>query len=127
LAAVAFRPTERSFGAMTACVVRIGDAVQDQQQRRAFHRIQQLIQVARQRQLAGEGDHALMAAGADDLVETLGIDRHHAHAMLLGVCDQVGHAAVVAAGVDEDLFHRLGLVAQPRGHRVEAENHFIFH
>ena len=110
-----------------AQVVRVGDAVEYQQQWRAVDGVQQLIEIARQRQLRRKGDHALVTARADDFVETRRIDGHDAHVGRLGGGDHVFHAAVDAAGIDENFFHGRRFMTQTRGDGVEAENHFILH
>jgi len=68
----------------SAEVMRIGDAVEQQEQWRSFDRVEQFVKIARQRELADARDHALMAAGADHRVESLVVGLDDAHIGSLG-------------------------------------------
>ena len=79
-----------------AQVVRIGHAVQDQQQRRPFDHIEHFIDVHRQLAFFGQRHHALVAGAARQAVQALHADRMQAAAGALGLLDERLHALVAA-------------------------------
>ena len=110
LATVAFTPTARSFGTTTrmraervraaqarAQVVRVGDAVEHQQQRRLGGMLEHVGErYVRHRGVDG-GDDALVTLLPRELVEPALVDRVHANAGDLRALDQIAHAADRAA------------------------------
>ncbi|MCY1546821.1 hypothetical protein D9M68_828410 [compost metagenome] len=102
-----------------AQVVRVGHAVQDQQQRRAFDHVEHLIHVHRQLTLVRQRHHALVAGAAGQAVQALHRHRMQAAARFFGLLDERLHPLVAARCLYIDFPDRFGGVAQPRDNRVK--------
>ena len=105
--------------------MRIGHAVQDQQQRRPFDHIEHFIDVHRQLAFFGQRHHALVAGAARQAVQALHADRMQAAAGALGLLDERLHALVAARRFYVDFLDRIGRVAQPRDHRVKPARTWV--
>ena len=107
-----------------AQVVRVGHAVQHQQQRRPLHAIEQVVQRAGGRQRLRAGDHALVAGAARQPGQPHAVGLDGAQAGLLHLVQELAHARVLAAGIHVDLGEGPGGGAQAHAHCVEAEQDF---
>jgi hypothetical protein len=93
-------PVARSRGAQ---VVRIGHAIQHEQQRRTLEAVEQRVEVVRERAQHHPGDHALVSAAAGEAVEPPGGHAQQAHAGPLGKADEIARTCVRAPFVEVDL------------------------
>jgi hypothetical protein len=102
-------------------VVRIGDAVEHQEQG-LLDLVEQLLDRVGHAFHLHPGDHALVPAAAVEPVQALGRHADEVDLRALGRGGKVLRARVVARLVEEDLDHRGGVGAHAREHRVEAED-----
>ncbi len=102
-------------------VVRVGDAVQDQQQRR-FGR---MLEHVAERDMGHRGvdgrDDTLVTLVPCKLVEPALVDRMHANAGDLRALDQVARPSVVPSRGDVQLAHGCRSLAQPGGDCVKSD------
>lgn len=100
--------------------MRIGHAVEHQQQRRTLDAVEQLGQVLRERQVLDAGHHALVALGMREPPEARLVGRDQPDPGLLRGGEEIDHAAIAPRLVVQDLGDRRRIVAQPRGDRVKT-------
>jgi hypothetical protein len=103
-------------------IVRILDAVEDQQQGRLFERIEHVVERDVTLCWIDGGDHSLVPGAGRHRRQAPGLHRQHAHLGELRLRQQVAQPRVVATGIDVDLVHRAGVVAQFGECGMEAEN-----
>ena len=92
-----------------------------------MYAIDQLGQIARQRQLSCTSDHALMPACSDHRVKALIIGVNDAHICGLRHAQQITHATIMARRIDVDFFDGGCVMAYPRRDSVKAEDMSGFH
>jgi len=107
-----------------AQVVRIGHAVEDQQERRLPQGVEQVVQRTRRRQRLDAGDHALVAAAAGQARQAQAVRLDRAQARFLGLLQELPHAGVLAGRVDVELQDGFRCRAQAHPDRMEAEQDF---
>ena len=105
-----------------AQVVRIGDAVEHEQQRRLRWMLEDIGERDVRQRGIDLGDDALMALRSRELVEAPVIDGVNAHASRFRPLDQLARPVVTTAGGHEQLAQRLRVLAQPCGDRVESDD-----
>ena len=100
--------------------MRVLHAVEDEDQRVLVQAVEHVGELDLAPGGVDLGDHALVAAGADEGVELVALALGDAHAGGLGLGEELAHARVLAVGGEKDLEHRVGHVAQLGGDGVEA-------
>jgi hypothetical protein len=109
-------------------VVRIGHAVQHQQQRLADAVCLQLLQQFVQRMHLGHGlhasGHALVAMAASQLGKAFAVGLDQPDAGRLGAVEELAHARIAARGLVVDLDDGLGRGLHAHADGVEAEENF---
>ena len=103
-----------------AQVVRIGHAVEHQQQRRLVETFEHVVERAVRQRRVDFGDDALVPVAAGDRIEPLVVDRMHGHAGAFRTLDQLARTTVVARRDHVDRAHAFRMLAQSRGDGVEA-------
>ena len=116
------RARRRRAAQAGAQVVRVLHAIQHQHQRLAFGRFNQAGQLAfvpgLRRRIAR--DRALVADRTADTVQRLLGDPAHLDALAPRVLLDLGDARILAAGLQQDFAHVVGIVVDGRSHRVDA-------
>ena len=120
------RPCPIGHAQTRAQVVRIGHAIQHQQQRDLAFR--QLVEVVIQgmalQQSLDPGHHALVTVAATQLGQAQTIAGDDAHAAVLGALHELAHAHIAPAGIDMQFNNGLGSSFHAHTHRMETKNHF---
>ena len=104
-----------------AQVVRIGHAIQHQQQRRRLQPIQQIVQRARALQLLHARGHALMARAARQAGQAQAIGLNHARARFLHTRQKLLHAGIAPRSVHINLDHGSRRDLEPHTHGMKAK------
>jgi len=109
-------------------VVGVGDAVEHQHQRHAVggldalhHRIERM----QHRDLVHARDHALVAAGAGELVQAVGVAVDQLHAGVAGALQELPHPRIAPVALVVQLEDRAGCGLHPHGDGMEAEEDAI--
>src|ERR1041384_7669987 len=105
-----------------AQVVRVGDAVEHEEQRR-FHALQDFIHGIRSLLDLDAGEDALVPAAAVEAVQAAGRHAHEVYLRALGHGSQVLRAGVVAGFVEINLEYGRRIGAQPSEYGVKAEHY----
>jgi hypothetical protein len=103
-------------------IVRVLDAVEDEQERRFVERIEHVVERHVALRRIDSGDDALMPGAGSHRFQAGGRYRQHAHLGELRVRQQVAQTRIVAPGIDIDLAHRTGVVTQLGQGRMKAED-----
>ncbi len=101
-------------------VVRIGDAVEDEQQRRFGERVEHVVQRDVGNRGVDDGDDALVPVRTGERTETLVVGHVDRAASGFGARGEITRARVVSRRSEIDGAHRRRPLPQPRGHRVET-------
>jgi hypothetical protein len=101
-------------------VVRIGDAVEHEQQRRLGKRGEHVVDRRRHRGRVDQRHHALVLRRARELLEPCRIHRMHLAAGGAGARGELAHPRVVARIRHVQLANRIGPRPQAGGHRMKA-------
>src|SRR2546423_4234811 len=104
-----------------AQVVRIGHAVEQQQQRRSGHRIEDLFEGLAELLALDLSDDALMDFAVCQLGEARIVDRVNVDAERLRELDDLTGAAVLARRRDVNCLHALRALAEPRRDSMESD------
>ena len=102
--------------------MRIGDPVQNQQQRRPGERIEQIVEAFLPARVFDSRDGALVPAAGVEAVQARTRHPHELHAMDLGQRNEILRPRIRAAFIEEDLDDRGRLGAQSGLHRMETGN-----
>ena len=111
-------------------VVRVGDAVEDEDQRRLAARLGRLERVVERvaaRDRLDDRDDALVAVVAGEAAQALVVAVDQANLGGLGASDQLAHALVAPAGVDVHFDDRARRRLEAHADRVEAEQEVAGH
>ena len=111
-------------------VVRVGDAVEDEDERRlagGVDRVERVVERVAARDRLDDRDDALMAIVAGEAAQALVVAVDEANLGGLGTSDQLAHALVAPAGVDVDFDDRTPRCLEPHADRVEAEQEVARH
>ena len=116
----------RTVGHTQACaqVVGVGHAVQHQEQGRAFHGVEQVVQRVVLRHGRDHRHHALVAVATGQLGQALTVRFDHAHARVSGLVDELAHARIAARDLVMDFNNGLGGDLEANAHGMKAEQHF---
>jgi hypothetical protein len=101
--------------------VRIGDAVEHQQQRRLGEIFQHVIERLMRNASGDDGDHALMLVVSSQRFQSSVVDSVHRDPGSLGALDQLAHATIVARVSNLEAEHTLRLRAQSSNDGMESE------
>ena len=104
-----------------AQIVRVGDAVEDEQQGRLRRRIQDIIESDVRQRIVDDRDDTLVTAVTRESVEARVIDEVEGDARRFRAGDEVAHARIVAARLNVERVHGLGPLAKARRDGVESE------
>ena len=102
-------------------VVRIGHAVEHQQQRRLGRAFEDIFQRNVRQRTVDDGDDALVPLVPGHGLQAPFVDGLHVDRRGLGALDQFAHAAIAARGVDVKRLYAFRVIPQARNDRVEAE------
>ena len=119
------RPSAIGHTQTSTQVVRIGHAVQHQEQRRTFNRIQQIVQGVVLRDRGDHGHHALVTMATGQFGQTLTVRFDHAHARIAGLVDELAHARIASGDLVMDFNNGLGGDLEANAHGMKAEQHFV--
>ena len=111
-------------------VVRVGDAVEDEDERRLaarFGRLERVVERVAARDRLDDRDDALVAVVAGETAQALVVAVDEAHLGGFGTRDELAHALVAPAGVDVDFDDRARRRLQAHADRVEAEQEVACH
>ena len=102
-------------------VVRVGDAVEDQQQRRAFDVFQHFVERLRQRNRFDARDNALMIGGlADQPGQAVGLDLCESDLVVLRLFNQIARPRITPGQVEVDFKHARRILPKPRQYGVKT-------
>ena len=107
--------------------MRVGDAVEHQQQRIALDGIERVVERVAHRHRVDARHDALVAVRAAHLLQPLVIAVEQLRAGLLRAFDELAHALVAPRRVDVDFENRLRRGLQPDGDGMKAEQDFGSH
>ena len=107
-------------------VVGIGHPVEQQQEGGLRQPLEQFVEVHGTGHRLDPRHDSLVARVAGKTRETGIVHCHDADAARLGQRGQLAQARIVALGIDVDLAHAVGLVAQPRGDCVKSHQQALF-
>jgi hypothetical protein len=108
-------------------VVRVGDAVEHQQQRRlatGLHLLEQVVERRHLRHRLHPRRHALVPVAATELGQAHAVGLDQAHTRFLDPLDELAHAGVAPGGFEIDLDDGFRRGFQPHADGVEAEKDF---
>ena len=106
-------------------IVRIGHAVQHQQQRRLLQVVEQIVQRTLLADLADAGHHPLVAMAATQTRQAQAIGLDQVDVRLLGALQKLPHARIAPAGIKKYLDHRLRRHFEAHANGVEAKDDFV--
>ena len=110
----------------SAQVVRIGDAIEHQQQRRLVtgQAVQQIVQRSHLGQRLDPRDHALVAMVATQLGQAQAVGLDQSNIRLFGALDELAHARIAAGRLEIDFDDGGGRRLEAHADGVKAVQHF---